>query len=79
LTVINEIVLRALGLDTVRPMIYGLILIASVLFLPDGLESLVPRLRALLRRRQKERSEVRPEIRPEIRSPGARSSLEETS
>ncbi|MCP4316430.1 MAG: branched-chain amino acid ABC transporter permease [Hyphomicrobiales bacterium] len=47
LTIINEIILRALGLDTVRPMIYGGILIASVLFLPDGLESLGPKLKRL--------------------------------
>ena len=40
LTVINEIVLRALGLDTARPLIYGAILILSVLYLPNGLESL---------------------------------------
>ena len=46
LTVINEIVLRALGLDTARPLIYGAILILSVLYLPHGLESLGPRLRA---------------------------------
>ena len=50
LTVINEIVLRGLGLDTVRPLIYGAILILSVLYLPDGLESLGPKLRARLRR-----------------------------
>jgi branched-chain amino acid transport system permease protein len=50
LTVINEIVLRALGLDTARPMIYGLILIASVLFLPQGLESLWPKAKALAAR-----------------------------
>ena len=49
LTVLNEIVLRALGLDTVRPLIYGAILILSVLYLPDGLESLGTRLRARMR------------------------------
>ena len=53
LTVINEIVLRGLGLDTVRPLIYGAILILSVLYLPDGLESLGPKLRARLRRRER--------------------------
>ena len=53
LTVINEIVLRGLGLDTARPLIYGAILILSVLYLPDGLESLGPRLRAWLRRRRR--------------------------
>ena len=41
LTVINEIVLRALGVDEMRPMFYGAILILSVLFLPKGLESVV--------------------------------------
>ena len=40
LTVINEIVLRELGVDQARPLIYCAILIASILFLPDGLESL---------------------------------------
>ena len=50
LTVINEIVLRALGLDTARPLIYGAILILSVLYLPNGLESLGPRLQARWRR-----------------------------
>ena len=45
LTVVNEVVLRSLGFDTARPMIYGAILIASVLFLPNGLESLVPKVR----------------------------------
>ena len=51
LTVINEIVLRGLGLDTVRPLIYGTILIVTMLYLPDGLESLGPRIRAWLDRR----------------------------
>lgn len=45
LTVVNEIVLRALGLEQARPLVYGAILIASILFLPGGLESLWPRLR----------------------------------
>ena len=43
LTVLNEIVLRELGFEQTRPLIYGLILIASILFLPNGLESLVQR------------------------------------
>jgi branched-chain amino acid transport system permease protein len=54
LTVLNEVVLRGLGADEWRPMFYGAILIASVLFLPKGLESLVPTARKLvvsLRRR----------------------------
>jgi branched-chain amino acid transport system permease protein len=46
LTVLNEIVLRGLGFEQARPLIYGFILILSVLFLPKGLESLVERLLA---------------------------------
>lgn len=46
LTVLNEIVLRELGFEQARPLIYGAILIASVLFLPKGLESLVERVLA---------------------------------
>lgn len=53
LTVINEVILRSLGFDTARPMIYGFILIASVLFLPDGLESLVPKLKSWISGRGK--------------------------
>ena len=41
LTVINEIVLRELGFEQMRPFIYGLLMICSVLFLPKGLESVV--------------------------------------
>ena len=54
LTVINEIVLRGLGLDTVRPLIYGAILILTMLYLPDGLESLGPRVRGWLARRKRD-------------------------
>ena len=50
LTVVNEIVLRELGVDQARPLIYGAILIASILFLPDGLESLGPKLKRALAR-----------------------------
>jgi len=46
LTVVNEVILRKLGVDQLRPLLYGLILILSVMFLPQGLESLVPRLKA---------------------------------
>jgi len=46
LTVLNEVVLRAFQLDEMRPMFYGAILIASILFLPNGLESLVPKLKS---------------------------------
>lgn len=51
LTVVNEVILRSLGFDTARPMIYGAILIASVLFLPNGLESLVPKIKGWFARR----------------------------
>lgn len=50
LTIVNEVVLRQLGVDQARPLIYGLILIATMLFLPSGLESLVPKARALFAR-----------------------------
>ena len=53
LTVINEVVLRSLGADEWRPMIYGAILIASILFLPKGLESLWPKVKALVSPREK--------------------------
>lgn len=43
LTVLDEVVLRALGNDQLRPLLYGLILIAAILFMPKGLESLVIR------------------------------------
>lgn len=43
LTILNEVVLRSLGADLWRPMFYGAILIAAVLFLPRGLESVVER------------------------------------
>ncbi len=56
LTVVNEIVLRELGVDQARPLIYGAILVASILFLPDGLESLGPKLkRAFARTRERSR------------------------
>jgi branched-chain amino acid transport system permease protein len=44
LTILNEVVLRALGVDEMRPMFYGAILILFILFLPKGLESLVPKI-----------------------------------
>ena len=45
LTALNEVVLREIGADQLRPLFYGAILIVSVLFLPNGLESLVPKIR----------------------------------
>lgn len=49
LTIINEVLLRALGLEQARPLVYGVILIAAVLFFPQGLEGLP----ALWRRRHR--------------------------
>ena len=51
LTVINEVILRALGLEQARPLIYGVILIAAILFLPDGLESIPQKIRQYRARR----------------------------
>jgi len=45
LTVLNEVVLRELGTEAFRPLIYGALLIIAILFLPEGLESLAIRLR----------------------------------
>ncbi|MEZ5828136.1 MAG: branched-chain amino acid ABC transporter permease [Hyphomicrobiales bacterium] len=45
LTILNEIVLRALQIDQMRPMFYGATLILFILFLPDGLESIGPKVR----------------------------------
>ena len=50
LTVVNEVILRELGVDQARPLIYGAILVVSILFLPDGLESLGPKLRRVFAR-----------------------------
>lgn len=51
LTIINEVALRALGLEQARPLAYGVILIAAVLFLPQGLESVPQKVRAWRQRR----------------------------
>lgn len=50
LTILNEMVLRELGVDQARPMIYGAILIITVLFLPQGLEGLGAKVRELFAR-----------------------------
>jgi branched-chain amino acid transport system permease protein len=52
LTVVNELVLRSLGVELARPLIFGGILILAILFLPQGLESLVQRGWARLSARQ---------------------------
>jgi branched-chain amino acid transport system permease protein len=57
LTILNEVVLRALGVDEMRPLLYGAILILFILFLPKGLESLVPKLRNWLAGRKAKREE----------------------
>ncbi|MGE0210976.1 MAG: branched-chain amino acid ABC transporter permease [Parvibaculaceae bacterium] len=44
LTIVNEVILRALGADLWRPLFYGVILIVAILFLPKGLESLAPKI-----------------------------------
>ncbi|MCX7646645.1 MAG: branched-chain amino acid ABC transporter permease [Rhodobacteraceae bacterium] len=49
LTVLNDVVLRGLGLEQARPMAYGLVLILAVLFLPKGLEDLLARALRRLR------------------------------
>ena len=55
LTILNEIVLRALGVDQTRPMFYGAILILFILYLPNGLESLAPKLREWIAKRKEKR------------------------
>ena len=45
LTILNEVVLRALGVDQMRPMLYGALLILFILFLPNGLEGIVPKIK----------------------------------
>ena len=44
LTILNEIVLREMGFEQMRPLIYGLIMILSILFMPKGLESVVQKI-----------------------------------
>jgi len=55
LTVLNEVILRSLGVDEMRPMLYGGILIISILFLPDGLESLLPKIKGWFAGRKERR------------------------
>ncbi len=44
LTILNEIVLREMGFEQMRPLIYGAIMILSILFMPKGLESVVQKI-----------------------------------
>ncbi len=57
LTILNEVVLRALDIDQMRPMFYGALLIVSILFLPNGLESLWPKTKAWWTGRKTKRTE----------------------
>ena len=65
LTVLNEVVLRALQLDEMRPMFYGAILIISILFLPNGLESLVLKLKAWFAGLWQKRQAAKPPVEVE--------------
>jgi len=56
LTILNEVVLRSLGVDEMRPMFYGAILILFILFLPNGLESLVVRAKEWIAGRRHKRA-----------------------
>jgi branched-chain amino acid transport system permease protein len=56
LTILNEVVLRALGVDQMRPMFYGAILILFILFLPNGLESLVIKTKEWIAGRRQKRA-----------------------
>jgi len=58
LTVLNEVVLRSLGVDEMRPMFYGAVLIVAILFMPNGLEGLVPKIKGWFvgRRKDNERT-----------------------
>jgi branched-chain amino acid transport system permease protein len=67
LTIVNEIVLRQLGTDELRPLFYGGILIAAMLFLPGGLESLGPKLTHLWHR-QRGTAEPAPDQRPAVKA-----------
>lgn len=58
LTILNEIILRSLDVDEMRPMFYGAILIISILFLPNGLESLIPKIKAWLAGRKESRRDA---------------------
>lgn len=58
LLTLSDTLLR--GLDEVRPLVYGLILIVTIRFLPTGVEGLLPRLQELLDARPKELIEPKP-------------------
>ncbi|MCY3878463.1 MAG: branched-chain amino acid ABC transporter permease [Rhodobacteraceae bacterium] len=56
LVILNEIVLREFGFEQGRPLIYGFVLILSVLFLPRGLEGLLQDFTGALRGRGRQGS-----------------------
>jgi branched-chain amino acid transport system permease protein len=56
LTILNEVVLRSFHVDEMRPMLYGGLLILSILFLPDGLESLGPKIKGWFAGRKEKRA-----------------------
>ncbi|WP_204377252.1 branched-chain amino acid ABC transporter permease [Methyloceanibacter superfactus] len=56
LTILNEVILRSLDVDEMRPMFYGAILIISILFLPNGLESLLPKIKGWFAARKEKRA-----------------------
>ncbi len=56
LTILNEVVLRALDVDQMRPMFYGALLILFILFLPTGLEGLVPKIKEWIAGRGRRRA-----------------------
>ena len=72
LTILNEIVLREMGFEQMRPLIYGLLLICSVLFLPKGLESVVQKALASRTSRSRTRSIT---MSQEAMSSGSRGAL----
>jgi len=55
LTVIDEMVLRELGVNQLRPLLYGLLLILAMLFMPKGLDHALLRLADWWRSRRAER------------------------
>jgi len=67
LTILNEVVLRALGVDQMRPMFYGALLILFILFLPTGLEGLVPKIKEWIAGRGRRRAIV--DQRVEVEQP----------
>jgi len=70
LTIINEVVLRWIGMDSARPLFYGVILIATMLFLPGGLETLERFAREWIGRWRHKRKGVETAVGPEAAGGG---------